>query len=212
MTRFVILAAVSAACSVALFAEPRSVGVYMSFEGKAGVISVDAMKREAARIMQPTGVALDWRLLEENRGEESFSNLIVLRFRGKCQADAWASSDPEGVDTPATLGWTNVAEGRVLPFGEVECDQVRKSLSYVGAEANYQQKQFALGRALGRVVAHELYHMLAQTTQHASRGLAKASQTWKDLISGAVQLQDRDARIIRERMGGSRAVFSFQAK
>jgi len=68
-----------------------------------------------------------------------------------------------------------------MPFTEVKCDEVRRVLPY--AHGGRSQKESALGRALGRVVAHEVYHFLAHTTEHAKKGLAKASQSWLDLIS-----------------------------
>jgi hypothetical protein len=40
-----------------------------------------------------------------------------------------------------------------------------------------------LGRALGRVLAHELYHILSGTKRHSARGLAKASFAVDELIS-----------------------------
>jgi hypothetical protein len=51
---------------------------------------------------------------------------------------------------------------------------------------------------MGRVVAHELYHVLARTTSHAERGLAKASQSLKDLVSKqSLTFQAQDAEAIR---------------
>jgi len=78
------------------------------------------------------------------------------------------------------LGATEVAEGRVMPFAEVRCDQIPEALAYLQPGADQKR---AMGLALGRVVAHELYHMLARTTAHAGQGLAKASQSLEDLVS-----------------------------
>lgn len=84
-----------------------------------------------------------------------------------------------GVDT---LGSTEVSNGHVLPFGKVECDQVRKALFFLTPGADFRERQRALGMALGPVVAHELYHILARTTSHATGRLPKASQSLRDLI------------------------------
>jgi hypothetical protein len=37
-------------------------------------------------------------------------------------------------------------------------------------------------RALGRVIAHEIYHILAQTTEHDESGVAKAAFSLEDLM------------------------------
>ena len=52
--------------------------------------------------------------------------------------------------------------------------------------------------ALGRVVAHELYHILTRTTGHASEGFARASQSLRDLIrSDDLQFQRKEAEAMR---------------
>jgi hypothetical protein len=40
-----------------------------------------------------------------------------------------------------------------------------------------------VGRALARVIGHELYHILARTCQHPNAGLAKAAFSLDDLTA-----------------------------
>ena len=47
-------------------------------------------------------------------------------------------------------------------------------------------------QALGRVVAHELYHFLSNTTKHATAGLAAASHDWVELLSGKAAFREKD--------------------
>jgi hypothetical protein len=138
------------------------------------------MKKEAGKIMNTAGYDLDWRSLKQNHGTEGFNNVVVVKFHGKCRLEfpVLAGSD---VEVPVTLASTLVQDGRVLPFSEVQCDQVRKVLSY----APPKDRQKALGLALGRVVAHELYHFLANTTRHAATGVAAATHDWLDLTLGS---------------------------
>ncbi|HLH32228.1 MAG TPA: hypothetical protein VKY31_13575, partial [Terriglobia bacterium] len=39
------------------------------------------------------------------------------------------------------------------------------------------------GRAMARVMAHEIYHVLAAATDHAGSGIAKPSLSFEDLVS-----------------------------
>ena len=55
-----------------------------------------------------------------------------------------------------------------------------------------RDRQKAFGLALGRVVAHELYHFLADKTRHAAAGLAGASHDWLDLVSGTATFREKD--------------------
>jgi hypothetical protein len=48
------------------------------------------------------------------------------------------------------------------------------------------------GRAMGRVVAHELYHILGRTIQHTHHGVSKALQSPFDLVKDDYRL-DKDA-------------------
>ena len=107
------------------------------------------------------------------------------------------------------LGTSLVSGGQVMPFSEVECDQVRKTLAYEGRSTE-MDRQCALGRAMGRVVAHELYHVLACTTKHAGNGLARATQTLRDMISGTLGFNKDEAAAIRQGLTRRGMVFSVR--
>lgn len=171
-----------------------SVGVFMDFDGDSapGAAPLEIMKNEVDKLLKPSGISLNWRLAKENRGNQAFSGLVVLKFNGKCRVEGWTSpvemppaSDFGSLGEESTLGATRVAGGRVLPYSEVECDAIKKALAYLPPGTGRKEEQRALGLAMGRVVAHELYHVLASTTAHAVRGLANATESLQDLISPA---------------------------
>jgi len=103
--------------------------------------------------------------------------VVVVKFHGKCQLEYPL---PGASDQEVTLASTMVDRGHVMPFSDVQCDQVRKALPY----ATTPDRQKAFGLALGRVLAHELYHFLADKTRHAAAGLASASHDWLELVTG----------------------------
>ena len=170
---------------LSLTAQSARVGIFMDFESVPGQAAMAAMEQEVNALLKPSGIALDWRLTKENRGDRPFASLVLLRFKGSCKADRMAvgAGDFGSVGESHALASTKVSQGRVLPFSEVECDQVRSALRFLRPGAGLKERQAALGRALGRVVAHELYHIFAKTTAHGSNGLAKASQSLEDLVS-----------------------------
>jgi hypothetical protein len=156
------------------------------------------MKKEVDSLLRPSGVAVDWRMGSEHHAGESFAGLVVLKFRGRCKVERSQQATPATGATRA-LGWTKVDEdGHVLPFSEVGCEAVKEALSYLRPEAGQGERQQALGRAMGRVVAHELYHILARTTTHAGRGLAKAAESLEDLVSGHESFRAEDSERIRQ--------------
>jgi hypothetical protein len=184
MLRVFIFAAGFLAVPLGFAQSIPSVGVFLDFDSVPGAASVDVMKKEVNSLLK--GISLNWRLVSENHGDEPFNGLVVLRFHGKCKVESWAQPGP-GTGT-RTLGTTSVVNGRVLPYSEVECDEVRRALAYLTTQVTQREQQKALGRALGRVVAHEIYHVLAHTTSHAAHGLAKAAESLDELISDAVPM------------------------
>jgi hypothetical protein len=177
-----------------------SIGIFMHFDSQPDPASLEVMEREVGDLLKPSGVTLDWRLAENNEGKESFSGLVVFKFKGRCRVKGWTLTESD-FGTPGgtlALASTQVAGGHVLPFSAVECDQVRKALEYLQPGAGQRERQKALGLALGRVMAHELYHIFARTTDHAAAGLAKGDQSLRDLVaSREIGFQTADSLAIR---------------
>jgi hypothetical protein len=196
--RLAFIAVLSAA--PLLKTQPPNIGIFMQFDAAPGALQVDAMETEVGKLFQPSGLALMWRLASENRGGEVFSGLAMVRFKGTWSAEHW--QNPAGRSLPdeiRSLGSTEVADGRVLPFSEVHCDEVRKALAFLRPGTGLKEKQQALGRALGRVLARELYHILANAEDHTTQGLARAVEPLPALISPkSVGFLDADWKAVDE--------------
>src|SRR4051812_21831949 len=131
--------------------------LYFNFQQPAPPAVMHSLQDEVESIMGPLGRHFAWRGLAGVKGNEVSTELAVLTFKGRC--DAAALSPKEG--HPGALGWTHVSDGEILPFSDIDCDRIRlfvqKELLYVRPA----QRETSFGRALGRVVAHELYHIFA---------------------------------------------------
>ena len=68
---------------------------------------------------------------------------------------------PYLMDERGYYAFTHVSDGNVLPFSEVECDKIASSIRPEMSKSQWHDRDSVLGRAMGRVLAHELYHMLA---------------------------------------------------
>lgn len=163
---------------------PAPVTVVYRFEHFHSRIAFQEMQRELETAMKPLGYAPEWRGVTDTPMQSSVEKLVMVDFRGRCLAEA--------ADLPARttniLARTQVSDGTVLPFSEVECDEVRASL-HPAWGTRTQQSDVALGRALGKVLAHELYHVLMRTTAHSKDGIAKKSLSQADLVSGQLQFK-----------------------
>jgi hypothetical protein len=118
-----------------------------------------------------------WRLAEQNEGQELFSHVVVIQVRGAChtQPSSWDELRPR-LDSPE-LASASVRDGKALPFAKIDCDRVSALLR----PWRKAEQAATLGAAMGRVVAHELYHMLTNTLTHGVGGLSKASLTSVEL-------------------------------
>ena len=173
---------------------PPAVTVYTQFEQTYSAPTLDEMKRETAAIMGPLGLDFAWRSLGVVRGNEVSAELVVVTFKGDCEMKPW-----EGIDRgeSSALGWTHISDGAVLPFSDVDCDKIR---SFIGPElrtVDPKQREFVYGRAMGRVLAHELFHVFTNATHHGSWGVAKASYTARDLVAEHFEFEARDTKALR---------------
>jgi len=50
---------------------------------------------------------------------------------------------------------------------------------------------------MGRVLAHELYHIIADTAKHGREGVAQRAFSARELAAGQLVLQPADADLVR---------------
>ncbi len=160
-------------------AQTGSTAIYTEFQPEPPSAVLDSMKEEVASIMSPGGLRFEWRSLNGLRGSEVFMELAVAKFKGRCDGDivtlGRADSGP--------LAWSHVSDGVVLPFTDVDCDRIGRFLKerLMGLEEKTRKRVF--GRAIGRVLAHELFHIFARATGHASRNVDKPYYSAADLVA-----------------------------
>ncbi len=148
------------------------------------------MSREADHILKPSGIALHWVLGEPIPVVDGL--LVVVRLRGHCDMDRAAN-----LQTGHPLGWSYQVDGAVLPFSDLACDSIRGSVQAAMMAGNHLRGNILLGRAMGRVLAHELYHIVADTTQHGRDGVAQEALSPRELTSGTLEFQSSDFAAIQ---------------
>ena len=152
--------------------------IYAQFQEDPSSAVEEALQTELETIMNPVGLHFEWRDLN-GAGNATAVELVVVTFRGHCGLDRLQPVDV----MPGPLGWTHVSNGIVLPFSEVDCSAVRGFLQRELLARPPSARPEIYGRALGRVLAHELYHVLADTESHGVVGVAKSGYTVVDLLA-----------------------------
>ncbi len=169
------------------------VAIYADFQRPCPEETFRTMRAELAAIMAPAGLALDWRTARDPCNSRPAAAVVVLEVRGCCCMKA---SSPAAAESGA-LGWTHVGDGAVLPFSGIDCDRVRRHIQPLVTGAAPARRQALLGRALARVLAHEMYHVLARTLRHGTTGIAKPVHSAAELLSSSFAFDDLDCRTLR---------------
>jgi hypothetical protein len=144
--------------------------VILKFDSGHSPGSVSAMEAEAERLLQDSGITLDWRLLDNLSSGDSFSKLALVEMKGRCEMTPFLDA---AVEPPPQLGITYRIDGRVVPFSQIECDKVRSMMGEVHLPPDPRMREFLYGRALGRVLAHELIHVIKGSGQHTRDGFTR---------------------------------------
>jgi hypothetical protein len=170
------------------------IALYTHFDHPAPQGVSEALQDELENIMQPIGMNFEWRSLHGVRGNEVSVELAVLTFKGHCDvAGLTGRSDPN----PGALGWTHVSDGVILPFSDIDCDRIRSFVQRDLLSIRTPDREEAFGRALGRVLAHELYHIFANTSRHGSCGVGKSAYTVSELLAEEFQFEGQESQALR---------------
>lgn len=178
----ILLLPALAAGAYALNLTPRyqsgEVTLLLQFEDAPSELSVESMKQEFASLLRDSGVRFAWKRLNTEVSQE-LANPVVIRFKGACRM----AGTPPVRHQPGAFAWAHVTNGDVLPFVDVSCDRLRGSLFSVMWGEDFQHRDFLLGRAMARVLAHEMHHVLGATQQHDKEGVAKERLSGRELIA-----------------------------
>ena len=183
------LAALPVLCAAA---EVTPVALFTHFEQPPAPRVADSIRHEVENIMAPLGFPLQWISLDGVRGDDVATALAVVTFRGNCGVTDFLT---DGKTTP--LGFTHVSDGIVLPFTEIDCEATRNFLRRELMRVQAQQRETDLGRAIGRVLAHELFHVFASTAHHGSDGIAKSTFAEHELMAQHFTFEPAEFRALR---------------
>ncbi len=184
--RALLLAACISACPSV---QTRTLALYSAPPRGLDLEAAPVMRAELQRLLLPAGIDVVWKSLADRKAGETYELVAVTSFEGSCAAD-------EGAATlaAASLADTSIVNGHILPFFRIDCARV---VGMLGRHA----EPAVLGRALARVAAHEIYHIVAQTTEHQKSGIAKAAFSIGDLTSNQFELDAPSLALMRPPSG-----------
>jgi hypothetical protein len=185
--RLVLLCAIAWISAVTPgFAE--GITIVLDFQGPRSEQSVTEMKREFEGIMKGSPVRFEFQSRSQAEETTSTDQLVVVRFKGKCVFEPV----PYLIDERGPMAFTYSTDGTVQPFSEVACDRVTQAMRSAMAGGDFARADLLLGRALGRVLAHEVVHILTKSGKHGTSGVAKTALSGSQLIAPELRLEADD--------------------
>lgn len=145
---------------------PEDSQVFRSFKS-----SLDAVMREA-------GVHVAIRTSPDPVEGE----VVVVKLRGSCETPR-QNSVRRTLEDLASLASTASSNGEILPFTSVDCEALDRFIGDAVAKLPNPERATVYGRAMARLAAHELYHVLSAQAGHRHHGLAEASLSRRELMS-----------------------------
>lgn len=167
----------------------------VQYENQPPAESLVEMRRELNTLLQKSSIQVEWRLREEMKEGTEVSDLVLVKFRGNCRMQ----TEPVLLDERGPLAFTHTTDGEVLPFSEVLCDKVRVAARSAMHGGQIARGNTLMGRAMARVLAHEIYHIAGNTKGHTKEGVSKRSLTGAQLIADRIDFDVLGAHALRHR-------------
>ncbi len=186
-------------------ARPVSVlAIAYTFDGPHSDQVLLEVQNEVRRLFPLPGLQIVWRSLDDGQLSEAFQNLLVARFHGSCAV----SYQTNPSDAASALGFTHVTDGQVIPFLQVDCNRVLRLTGRLRVSDPMESNKRRIGRAIARVLAHEMYHVLAETTEHTREGLASPALSGYDLTCEQFDFRPDDLDRIQDKIFSQADVLS----
>jgi len=157
--------------------------VYLKSDQAQPSRTVEHMKVELTALMRSAGYRVDWRDPQAEGRTVDNADLVVAELRGVCGIPQGSVASDAAADRGGSLGSTYVSGDRVLPFSWLNCRSLTRLLGASLSSEAPAQRDFLYGRAMARLMAHELYHVIANTREHGREGIGKPAFTVKNLLS-----------------------------
>lgn len=147
-----------------------------------------AAREEAASLLRKMGISVSWRRASPGEPAQGGEVRVILLDRGGVGASGMPilGATPTRVEA-APFVWVHVPNVRAVmgirpqgPLATVELPALR-----------------ALGMALGRVVAHEVVHVLAPSVPHGTGGLMSEALTRRELFATRLPMDPEVGQAVR---------------
>ncbi len=169
-------------------AQALDLTVLLDIEQKHSQRALDEMRRELSKVFKPTNLNIAVRLRQETKPEETFNDVVLVKLKGTCKMQNLAPL----MDERGPFAFTHTVDGKILPFSEVACDHIARSIGQAMLGDEMRDRDRLFGRALARVVAHEIVHMVGKCSDHSHAGVFRHALSGRQLLAEKLELDAGD--------------------
>ena len=163
-----------------------SLQLLTQFDGRTSTTAIREMQSEIDRLYRDVQVPILWHELSGYQSVGEAPRIVFIHFVGDCRP---VRLPPVHTVAGVALAGVSRVDGRMLPLVTVDCDRVARYLWPAMTGLERVRGDAAFGRALARVVAHELYHCLTGTAKHSHSALFRADISAKALLAGELDFR-----------------------
>jgi hypothetical protein len=149
------------------------------------------MEEETVALFSDAGLTFSWKQQNNTGGRADI--VVWVHFRGDCRLEPSAISLPS--DGP--LGQIQAEGTEILPVIEVDCDRTAAMVWQNRGTLPLALATRAFGLALGRVLAHELYHYMTQSRVHTQSDLFRRGMTSDKLTAPQLRFENDEIEALR---------------
>jgi hypothetical protein len=160
-----------------------SLQLLTQFDGRVSTTAIREMQREIDRLYRDVQVPISWHEVSGYQSVGETPRIIFIHFVGDCRP---LRLPPVHTVAGIPLAGVSRVDGRMLPLVTVNCDRIAWYLWPAMTGSERVRGDAAFGRALARVLAHELYHCLTGTAKHTHSALFRSDISARVLLSSGL--------------------------
>jgi hypothetical protein len=184
LTQIKVTLILTAAVSALPAAAPLQ--LLMQFDEAPSTIAVREMQREMYKLYRDVPISIAWHQLSGYQSVGVAPRIVFVHFEGNCRA---ATLPPRQAVAAVALASVNRVDGQMLPIVTVDCDRIAGYIWPAMTGAERVLGDGAFGRAVARVLCHELYHYLTGEAKHTQSVLFRASISPTNLLAAELRLK-----------------------
>jgi hypothetical protein len=169
--------------SDSLFSQEKTLVIFPASDAAMTPEASLEMEQELGHLLEAAAIRVEWRDRAVDRGSVENDYSAVVHLRGSCRPAEPSIRFEHAASGTFTLASSAVADGVILPFGDIDCAALNSFLGPMLWKEPAQARELIYARAVARLMAHELYHVIGQTHEHARSGIAEPSFTVAELLS-----------------------------